>query len=382
MPGNDRRTGKGGAIPLVRVAGIQITIDFSWFVIFGLIFWSLSAGYFPRAFPGQSVQAYWFAGFMGALLFFLSVVVHELSHSLMALRSGIIIPEITLFIFGGVSKLSEDARDPETEFKIAVVGPLSSLVLAGIFRVLEALFQGAGLPLMTAVFGYLSWINIVLAVFNLIPGFPLDGGRILRAFLWWKSGSMARSTKVASDFGKGFAIVLMLLGAYQVFSGMLIGGMWMVFIGVFLRGVAEGGYQEVVMRQALEGVQAREVMVENVVTVSPDIPISHLISGYFLHYGYKGFPVEKEGNIVGIVSLGDIRDVPEEEQRSRTVGQVMTPIDSHMIITPEVSLAEALKIMSQRDMGRLLVMQNGRMIGMITKTGLLRLLEIKQILKR
>jgi Zn-dependent protease/predicted transcriptional regulator len=300
----------------------------------------------------------------------------------MALKSGINIPEITLFIFGGVSRLSEDAKDPETEFKIAIVGPISSLFLAGLFKILETFFQSTGLPLMTAIFGYLAWINVVLAIFNLIPGFPLDGGRVLRAFLWWKSGSMSRATKVASDFGKGFATVLMLLGAYQIFSGMLIGGMWMVFIGVFLRGVAEGGYQEVVMRQALEGVQIREVMVENVITVPPDVPISKLITRYFLHYGYKGFPVEQEGTIMGIVSLANIRGIPEEEQSSRTVQQVMTPIDNNMVVSPEVSLAEALKIMSQTDMGRLLVMREGRMVGIITKTGLLRLLEIKQILNR
>ena len=370
-------------IDLFRIAGIQISVDFSWFIIFALIVWSLSAGYFPREFPGQSPGTYWLAGSIASLFFFVSVLLHELSHSLMAIRSGIKIPEITLFIFGGVSRLSEEAKDPGMELKIAAVGPLSSFVLAGLFRMLEMALHPSGPAMLTAIAGYLAWINLVLGVFNLVPGFPLDGGRILRAFLWWRTGSLARATKWASDVGKGFAVAMMILGAFQIFSGMLIGGMWMVFIGIFLRGIAEGGYQEVVMRQALEGVKIREVMVEDVVTVAPQLSISRLINDYFLRFGYKGFPVVRDGRIVGMVSLTEIKNIPEDEQPLRTVEEVMVPLSEEMRIEPELSLAEALKRMGQEDnTARLVVMDKDRMVGLITSTGLLRFVELKRILHR
>jgi Zn-dependent protease/CBS domain-containing protein len=369
-------------IPLFKVAGIQITLDLSWFIVFFLILWSLSAGYFPRKFPDQTTQTYWTAGFFASILFFLSVIIHELSHSLMAIRSGIKIPEIMLFIFGGIAKLSEEAKDPVKELKIAIVGPLSSLGLAVIFWVMQLISQALGSALFVVIFGYLAWINVALAIFNLIPGFPLDGGRVLRALIWWRTGSLQRATKWASDVGKGFAIVLMVFGALQIFQGMLIGGFWLLFIGIFLRGVAEGGYQEVVVRQALEGVPVSEVMIRDVVKVPPEISIDRLVNDYFLRYGYKGFPVGRDGLTLGVVALTEVKKVPEDEQRNTTVQAIMTPMVNCLQIDPGVSLAEALKKMTECDVARLLVMQEGEMIGMITKTGLFRFIEIKRILDR
>jgi Zn-dependent protease len=194
---------KKRGLRLVKIGGIQITLDYSWFIVFALVLWSLSAGYFPQAYPGQSTQVYWTTGFLAALLFFFSVITHELSHSLMAIRSGIKIPEITLFIFGGMARLSEEAADVKTEFKIAIVGPLTSFALAFIFWLIQNFLRGDQPSIVVELFGYLAWINIALGVFNLLPGFPLDGGRVLRAFWWWKSGSMLDATRMASDWGKG-----------------------------------------------------------------------------------------------------------------------------------------------------------------------------------
>jgi Zn-dependent protease/CBS domain-containing protein len=372
-----------GNIGLFKIAGIRITIDYSWFIIFSLILWSLSAGYFPREYPGQSAAAYWAAGAVSTILFFLSVVFHELSHSLMAMRTGINIPEITLFVFGGVSRLSQEPQDPLNEFKIAVVGPLSSFFLAAVFGAVRTILQAGGYPLITEIFGYLAWINVALGGFNLIPGFPLDGGRVLRAILWWRTGSLARATKWASDMGKGFAVALMVLGGLQIFAGMLIGGLWLLFIGIFLRGIAEGGYQELMVRQSLEGVHVREVMITEVVSVSPDLVVNRLVGDYFLRYGYKGFPVAKAGKTLGVVSLADVKDIAEEEYGTKTVGEIMTPAEGGVRIGPDDSLAEAFKRMSQQeDMGRLLVMDGDNLAGMITKTGLIRFLEIKRILDR
>ncbi|MCU0614576.1 MAG: site-2 protease family protein [Desulfobacterales bacterium] len=375
----NKKTGSG--INLFKIAGIQINIDVSWFIIFLLVLWSLSAGYFPRQFPDQSAQIYWGAGLVATLLFFFSVLFHEMSHSLMAQRCGIEISEIKLFIFGGVAKLSEESKNPLTEFKIAVVGPLSSFVLAIFFWICHKLLGSLNFPMAQAVTGYLVWINMALGIFNLLPGFPLDGGRILRAILWYRTGSLSRATKWASDVGKGLAIALMVLGAIQIFSGMLIGGLWLIFIGMFLRGVAEGGYQEVLMRQSLEDVQVREVMIEDVVSIQPELTVRELVTDYFLKYGYKGFPVMESGKVIGVVSLAEIKNIERSHDQTTRVVDIMLSLDNTMVTSPDTSLVIAMRKMMTENLARLLVMENNQLLGMITKTGLMRFLEIKNILE-
>jgi Zn-dependent protease/CBS domain-containing protein len=369
-----------GGITLFRVAGIRISLDISWFIIFALVLIALSAGYFPRNFPGQEPQTYWIAGFVTTLLFFASVLIHELSHSLVAIRAGLEIPEITLFIFGGVSRLSQEPKDPVTELRIALVGPLSSFVLAAVFWVLKTILRGFEPSLIVAVLGYLAWINLALGVFNLIPGFPLDGGRVFRAIWWWKTGSLTRATKIASDIGKGFAVALMVLGGLQIFGGALISGLWLVFIGMFLRGMSVRGYEEVVIRQALEGVHVEEVMVRDVVSVPPNLTVAALVHDYILKYAYRGFPVVENGRVLGVVSIAAVKDVPPEEQPSTRVEEIMVPTSEAMLIGAKASLAEALVRMSRDGEERLLVASQGRLQGMVTKTGLLRFVQIKQIL--
>jgi Zn-dependent protease len=372
----------GGRLPLFEISGIKINIDYSWLIVFVLVLWSLSAGYFPRYYPNYSTQLYWIAGLVGTLLFFSSILVHELSHSLTAVRSGIQIPEITLFIFGGIARLSQEPTSAVTELKIAVAGPLSSLALAGIFWAIAGALQPHAQALIIAVFEYLAWINLALAIFNLVPGYPLDGGRILRAIIWWRTGSVARATKWAADIGKGFAWALMIFGGVQIFTGALIGGLWLLFIGMFLRGVAAAGYQEVMMKQSLDGVRVKEVMVENVVSTSPDLHLDALTDKFFLRYGHGGFPVVEEGRPVGLVSLSDISNIAPEERQAKTVRDVMTRLSEALEIDPNASLVEALKKMTQQGTGRLLVMDLDKMVGMITKTGLLRFLEIKRVLEQ
>lgn len=368
-------------ISLFKIAGIRINLDFSWFIIFGLVLIALSAGYLPRAFPGQDTQTYWLAGLVATLLFFASVMLHELAHSLVAIRHGIDIPEITLFIFGGVSRLSQEPTDPKTEFKIAVVGPLTSFALAALFGVLRLALRGFEPSLIVVVIGYLTWINLALGIFNLIPGFPLDGGRILRAFLWWKTGSLTRATKVAADFGKGFALALMILGGLQIFAGALFNGLWFIFIGMFLRGMSVQGYEELVIRKSLEGVHVDEVMVRDVVKVSPDMTISQLIHDYFLHYAYRGFPVVNNGQVLGVVSVAAVRQLPREVYDNRRVADIMTPLQDDLVISGSASLAEALVKMTRKGQDRLLVLQGDRLTGLVTKTGLLRFVQMKQILE-
>jgi CBS domain-containing protein len=227
----------------------------------------------------------------------------------------------------------------------------------------------------------LAIINLALGIFNLVPGFPMDGGRVLRALLWWRTGSLTHATRKASDIGKGFAVVLMILGGVEIFAGALIGGLWLIFIGMFLRGIAERGYQELVLRQSLEGVRVDEVMIEDVVSVPPDLSLRRLVEDFFLMNGYRGFPVVRDGKLIGVVRVEDVKRVPKEELDSKMVETVMTPMNEDYRIAPEAPLTHALKQMSENGIGRLMVMTGDEMKGMITKIGLQRLIEVRQILK-
>jgi Zn-dependent protease len=274
----DKTDGRYRFAESFTVRGIELRIDYSWFIVFALVLFSLSLGYFPQLYPNQSSRVYWITGFLATLLFFISVVTHEMSHSFMALRSGVKIHGITLFIFGGMARLSEETDDPRTEFKIAVVGPLTSLMLAGVFWLIQLALRGEQPSILVEMFGYLAWVNLALALFNLIPGFPLDGGRLFRAFWWWKTGSVIDATRLAADWGKGFAIVLMIFGGLEIFAGSLIGGLWLIFIGTFLRGIAEASYHNVLLKQSLEGTRVEQVMTRDIVSVPPELPVSALIS--------------------------------------------------------------------------------------------------------
>ncbi|MDA8387280.1 MAG: site-2 protease family protein [Nitrospiraceae bacterium] len=372
------RKGRMPGFRLFRIAGIQIQIDFSWFIIFFLLLWSLSAGYFPHAFPRESEWVYWGAGLAATILFFVSVLIHELAHSLVAQHHGLSIPSITLFVFGGVSQLSEEAKDPASELKIAIAGPLSSIALAGIFYGLKLLASGSPHRIIGAVLGYLALINGALAVFNLIPGFPLDGGRVLRAYYWKKKGSFSKATRLASDIGKAVAVLLIIFGGLEVLAGGLISGLWLVFIGIFLRSVAQSGYQDVILRGLLNSTRVSDIMVLDVIKVPPGLSLDRLARDYFLHYGYKGFPVFDDETPIGLVSLADIRGIPEGVLPARTVREVMTPLNDQIVISPDIPLSQALPRMRQD--GRLLVMAGGRFLGLITKTGLMRFLEVKRVL--
>lgn len=369
-----------GAVYLFQVYGIKVTLSYSWLIIFVLVVWGLSAGYFPHLFPEYSAQVYWLAGIIAALLFFASILIHELSHSITAVRLGIQVPEITLFLFGGVAHIAEEPADPQTELKIAAVGPLASFVLALIFWLVYIAIAGTVPSIIGAIFEYLAWINLALGVFNLVPGYPLDGGRIFRAVVWWQTGSVTKATKWASDIGKGFAWALMIFGALQIFGGSLVGGLWLIFIGMFLRGIAATGYQETMVKQSLEGVQVGRVMVEDVISVSANISLERLAQDYFLKYGHGGFPVMENEKPVGVISLANLKEIPQEERETRTVKETMTPLSPDLEIQATDSLVDALKKMTQTGMGRLVVMRGDRYAGMITKSGLIRFIEIKQVL--
>ncbi|HCT85350.1 MAG: peptidase M50 [Candidatus Margulisiibacteriota bacterium] len=375
---NDQMKEKNGNhINLITISGIKINLDYSWFIIFFLVFWSLTFGYFPRYYPGQSTLIYLLTGALATFFFFLSIIIHELSHSLIALRAGINISEITLFIFGGIANITEEPNDPKTELKIAIAGPLSSFVIAAIFWSINGFFASSIHVMLFALFNYLGWINIALGIFNLVPAFPLDGGRIFRALLWWKSHSLNQATKIASNIGQGFALVLVFLGILDIIQGVFIGGLWLIFIGLFLRMIAQGGYQQLLIKQSLEGVKVKDVMIRDVIQVPSGITIDDLINNYFFHYSYRGFPVADDDELLGVITLSDLKNIPYEEQKKKTVKDIMKPLIKSCLVSPDTTLMYILKKMYAEKRNSFFVMQEAKLVGMISKGSLLRFMEIK-----
>jgi Zn-dependent protease len=372
-----------GSFGLFRVAGIEIRIDYSWFLIFLLVAFSLSAGYLPHQYPGEAALAYWLAGLAATLLFFLSVLAHELAHSLVAVRSGIGIPDITLFLFGGVSRLSEEAKDPGTELRIAAVGPLASFALSGVFGLLGAWMTES---LAAAVVGYLAWINLALGIFNLFPGFPLDGGRILRAVWWRRTGSLIEATRVAANLGKGFAVVLMFLGAVQIFAGALLGGIWLIFIGMFLRGLAHANLVDVLLRRSLAGMRVSDLDLEQAVSVPAELSVQELIDDYFLRLGHHRFLVSNGGGEGeeprGVVTLERVKSVPKGDRERTKVEEIMTGLDEQNVVRSDASLFDTLQKFRAGGGGLLVMGANRKIQGILTQGELRRLVEAHQALSR
>ncbi len=363
---------------LFRVLGIQISLNYTWFVVFGLIAWSLASGYFPYHYPSLSPAAHWVMGFLGAVFLFLSVLIHELTHSYVANKEGIEVREITLFLFGGVSQLVKEPEDPRKELKVAIAGPISSLVLALIFWIFSNMTsRSPNLLLFTGLLGYLAFINLSLAIFNLIPGFPLDGGRVLRAIYWKKTGSLKKGTQLAAGAGKWIGVAIILAGLLMVLTGNLMGGFWFVIIGIFLRSAAEGGFQQVVMKGALEGVKVRELMSRSVISVQPSLRIDRLVEEFYLTYKHITYPVTENEKIIGIITLKQVKEVPRDQWREKTVSEVMLPIQEEMTLDPDGEAVDALQKMIRSGEGRLPVVKDGKAVGMITRRDILNLLEIK-----
>ncbi len=365
-------------IRLFKVLGIPIRLDYSWFLIFLLVTWTLAAGYFPQHYPSLTTFTYWIMGAVAALFLFFSVLFHELCHSYIAEKSGIPIRGITLFIFGGVAEITKEPPDPKTEFKVAVAGPLSSFFLSAIFFSTASLAGRYALnPSISAVLTYLGLINIVLGGFNLIPGFPLDGGRILRALLWHRMGDLKKATYISSRIGAGFGLFLIIMGVFNFFSGDFISGIWFVFIGFFLRQAAEGGYRQVLLKQSLTGIFIKDLMISEVVSIPEDTNIDTAVDEYFFKYRYDSFPVVSDRKIRGLISLENIKDLPKEQWSITRVGAVMDSDLDKLIIKPEEEAVNALAKMIKEGVGRLLVVEDGNLLGLITRRDILQLFKIK-----
>jgi len=362
-----------------RLAGIQIIIDYSWFIIFFLVIYSMAENYFPATQGSFSTPQYWIMGVIAAILFFLSVLLHELAHSFLAMRHGIQVTAIRLFIFGGLAQVASEPESGRHEFLIALAGPATSLLLGfgfGLFYLL--MFLSGNLGPVASVAGYLATANILLGLFNLIPGFPLDGGRILRAILWDRWSDVTRATRVVSRIGNAFALFLIIFGLLlMVLAQSLISGLWLVLIGLFMKQSALGSYQAVVLRESLAGVQIRQVMKENIVSVDWLMPLEELVREYFYKYQYTNFPVLNRTELIGMVSLDQVKAVSKELWTFKQVRDIMTPIEQVPFLKPTDDATEAFRLMVSHDMGRMMVIEGGRLVGMVSRRDLLDLFKIK-----
>lgn len=364
---------------LLRIGGIPIVIDYSWFIIFFLMVYTMSVNYFPSTQSPLTTAEYWAMGTIASILLFASVLLHELGHSFVAVKQGIQVTNIRLFIFGGIAQVSSEPKSGRNEFLVALAGPAVSMALGFGFGMIFAILSTAGIFHSAArVALYLSTANIILAVFNMIPGFPLDGGRILRAILWDRWDDMARATKVVSQIGNGFAHFLIILGALQfLFAQSLISGLWFIFIGWFLRQSAVGSYQAITLKQALAGVRIQEIMTHNVVSVDWLVSVEELVRDYVYKHHFTNFPVFNREEYIGMVSLDEVKAVPKELWGFKQVRDIMTAAELIPNLSPAEDATEALARMVTGNYGLLPVIDNGSFVGIVSRRDIMNLFKIK-----
>lgn len=365
-------------IGIGKVLGIPIRVDISWLAAFALISYSLAVGYFPNMNPNISTALSWVGGVIAALLLFASVLLHEVMHSYVAKRNDLPVGGITLFIFGGVSQLMEEPQTPEIELKMAIAGPATSLVLGGLlFSIWVGVRMHLPSSLVTDIIYYLGWINIVLGIFNLIPGFPLDGGRVLRAILWGSLGDLDSATRIASDIGQGFGYLFILGGFWMMISQQFLSGLWLIFIGWFLNNAAQQSYQQVRLRRALSGVDVHLVMSTEYPHVDPQESVDEFVHEYLLRYDYGAFPLSEGDNLIGIVSVNEVRNLPRERWTSTSVREIARPPEQETTIDENDDAFDALMHMAEGGITRLLVMHDGHLRGIVTQESIINLVRTK-----
>jgi Zn-dependent protease/CBS domain-containing protein len=364
---------------LGRIADIAIGIHYTWLFAFGLVAWSLAGGFFPANYPGWDPATYWLLGIGCALALFGSVLVHELSHSLVARARGQAVRGITLFIFGGISNLETESEEPRDEFIISIVGPLTSFVLAALFWLaLKALSPGNS-PLGAAL-AYLALINLLLGGFNLVPGFPLDGGRVLRSIVWAVSGSLRRATDIASFVGQGVGWLLILWGVSRIFGGDFLGGLWIAFIGWFLNNAAEATRQQQALNENLRGISAARLMNPHPPVASPEMAVQEFVFDRVLRQGERAVLVADGRRLLGIVSITDAKRLPQEAWAGMPVREIMTQVPLKTV-SADADLNAALKLLVDGTLNQLPVVDDGQVVGLLSRSDILRFLQLRDELK-
>jgi len=369
------------AFKIGRIFGIDIRIHWSWLAIFFLLLWWLATGFYDdvSAYSHWSAAERWLASGITTVLFFVSILLHELSHSLVARRLGLPVHSITLFIFGGVSSLKEEPSSPGQEFKMAIVGPLMSFALGIIAAGIALAFwaNGSDDTVPGAVAAYLAFINIAVGVFNMLPGYPLDGGRVLRATLWARTDSMLRATRWASRVGTIIAFGLMALGVISALAGNWLGGVWFIVIGWFLRNTSEQAYQQLLYRDTLQGAKVSDIVDRSLEGAPPDIPLSELVNDYILGRGQRCVPIVVESNLLGLVTMGDLRRFPPDEWAATSAFRAMTPREQLYTIASEDELMSALELMAANDVNQLPVIDGFDFSGFVTRADVIRRIQVK-----
>lgn len=363
-------------IPLGKILGISIGLDYSWFVVFILMTWTLAIGYYPVEFPGWSSPQYWVVGGMTAVLFFACVLLHEIGHSIVALRYKIPVRSITFFVFGGVAQIESDPPSAVSEFFVAIAGPLVSFALGAIFYGMGSVFSGLG-P-FSGLLKYLAYINLVIAGFNLIPGYPLDGGRVFRAVVWAITNNFRRSTIIAANVGQFFGFSFIFLGIWKIFHGNFGEGLWISFIGWFLGNAAASQIQQTTFQEWLGEYKVSQAMSRSCDTVSERESLKELVEEQIISRGSRCFLVEREGVPVGLVTLHQIKEIPRSDWGERTAGQVMIPMESLKRVQSSDSLSSALKMMDRDGVNQLPVMNDGQVVGVLTREGVITFLSLFQ----
>jgi len=371
---------------LFRIGGIEIVVDYSWLIVFFLVIYTMDMAvvamaqvFFPHVQPQFSKQQYWIMGAIAGVLFFLSILVHELAHSFVAIKQGLRVQSIRLFVFGGLSQAESEPKTGRQEFLVALAGPATSMALGMFFLIILSYYTA--INELTPAAGIAFWLttaNILLAVFNMLPGFPLDGGRVLRAFLWDHWDDMARATRVVSQLGNAFAIFLIILGILQfLVTQSLISGLWLIFLGLFMKQSAVGSYHGVMLKRALGGVQVRQIMTETIVTVDWLLSVEELVQNYIYRHQFTHFPVFNRDELTGMVSLDGVKSISKDLWAFKQVRDIMTPIELVPCLKPADDASEALSRMVSGDIGRMLVVENGRLMGIVSRRDIMNFFKIK-----
>ncbi len=366
-----------GSFPLFRIFGITVEINASWLIVFALFSFTLAQQYFPEQMRGLEPSLYWSMGIITTMLIFISVLLHELAHSLMAIKEGIPIKRITLFIFGGVAQMEQEPKLPGIELKIALVGPATSLVLALvawlIFRMLPP-----DIVLNQVIF-FLARLNLIVGLINLIPAFPLDGGRVLRAGLWQILHNMLRATRIAVFIGSIFAFMAIGFGLLLLFQFALIWGLWYIFLGWLLYQSGQASYTQLVFQQTFKGVPVKNIMSTNVKSVSPQLNLDQVLDLFYTHK-FGAFPVTENGRLMGLITLNQLRDVEAEQRSHTTVQQIMTKASDLVIVSPDRDAVDVMMRMAAQNMSRVLVMDNQRIVGILSNTDMMKLINMHMLL--
>jgi Zn-dependent protease len=352
-------------VPLGRIFGIPIGLDYSWFLIFALLTWLLATSYFPAEFKHWPQPLYWFMGAVTAVMLFGSVLLHELGHSVVALRQKVPVRSITLFLFGGVAQIGAEPPSAIAEFFIAVAGPLVSLFLGLLFYAIQPAVAGSQ-PLL-GLAKYLAYINLALVLFNLIPGYPLDGGRVFRAIVWAITKNMRRATLIAANVGRFFGFLFIFVGVWQMFTGDFGGGLWIAFIGWFLDNAASGQVQQAMFQGLLAGHKVSQAMSNQCASVPSDLMLQQVVDEQILDGGHRCFLVNRGGEIVGLMTLHRIREVPRSEWGKTSVAQAMLPLQKLKRLSPDGELWPALQQMDRDGVNQLPVMRDDQVVGMLSR---------------